>query len=84
MERGFSTLLSHPGFIFSFGWRKCEVGFVQSGAENISQKEMVTPEKFHYWLLLQVISHISVNVTDLSGLVTEPYSGEQLTCNYVL
>lgn len=39
MERGFSTLLSYTGFIFSCGWRKYEVGFVQSGAENISQKK---------------------------------------------
>lgn len=37
-ERRFSTLPSYPGFIFSFGWRKCGMRFVQSGAENISQK----------------------------------------------
>lgn len=40
------------------------------------------PEEFHYWQLLQVISHISVNVIDLSDLVTESYSGDQLTRNF--
>lgn len=43
---------------------------------------MLTPEEFHYWQRLQAISHISVNVIDLSDLVTEPYSGEQLTHNF--
>lgn len=30
---------------------------------------MLRPEEFHYQLLLQVISHICVNVADLSGFV---------------
>lgn len=63
---------------------------MQSRAENTTQKKSnnnnnnnkntLTAEEFHYWQCIQVIDHISVNVTDSCSLLT----GDQLTCNFVL
>lgn len=49
-----------------------------------TNKQIIDTRGISYWQCLQVISHISVNVTVSCGFLTEPYSGDQLTCNFVL